>query len=526
MLRSFLAGVFVALLILATPASAQVGANLEPPIETGSTYLNSAPLRDRAFEALFKKIGRTPPVSKIEIKDATITVWVQSRQAAHYTDEWTIGRQKLVIFDRDSVSGPRPTEADMIVSRQEGSFFAFDDIGLDQVQQAVAASITMAKMERLPTVTSITIARQISILPEPHYGEVRWTIALANERETANVYADIGGRVFGADLSGTTRAERLNLITDDDWPMAEAQADIAAVLAGRPLNELRVYDGYVYFTAQTDQKTTRDYSWHLGGVRMGLELPDMSVFGGTAPFAIGEFDMEQLPEIKRKPIEAYDWPDARISYIEAEKATDRAAAPQVLWRVDLKQTNGEDGYVLLDAKANVIETVLPESRAIAAAGPWLGPETVVKTLGRLRGEFGPTARFGEILLNDTQGSVLVEDPQAPGQMASFIIDPQRIVRFGTPMPWEAEADVTKLFTLDQLASLDAKTLGRFADEAVATMKLPDVAVFRYTFSRTTMIMDPSDSRLLVEIRVGKDDGWTGGWVTYELDGAVADTMLP
>lgn len=525
MLRSLLTGLLAALMMLAPPAMAQVGANVEAPAAGSATYLNSANLRDRAFAALLKKIGPAPQVSRIEITDGTITAWVQGR-AAHHTDEWRIERQKLLVFDRDAITGPRAVPGDGIVARQEGSFFAFADVGFDQLEQAVTAAISMAQMERLPTVGSVTIARRIAILPEPHYGEVRWTIALGNERETASVYADIGGRVYGADLSGTTRAKRLDLIADDDWPMDEAQADIAAALAGRPLKELRVYDTYLYFTADTDTNTTRDYSWKLGGVRLGLEMPAFPSFGDTMPFAVSEFDLTRLPEVKRKALAAYDWPDARIGYIYAEKSTERAAAPQLLWRVDIKQANGEDGYVLVDAAANVVEMVLPESRAIAAAGPWLAPETVAGTLARLGKEFGPQARFGEILINDTQGAVLVEDPQARGQMASFIIDPRRITRFGTPMPWEAEANPDKLFTLEQLAPLDAATLARLAGQAVETMNLPGAAVFRYTFSRGTMIMDPSDNRLLVEIRVGKDDGWTSGWVTYEIDGRVADTMLP
>ena len=217
---------------------------------------------------------------------------------------------------------------------------------------------------------------------------------------------------------------------------------------------------------------------------------------------------------------------ATITYIDADKPTDRAAAPQVIWRVDLKQADGETGYVLLDAGAKVVETVLPESRAAAALGPWLAPETVVATLGRLEQEFGPTARFGEISLNDTQGTVLVEDPQAPGSMASFIVDPQRIMRFGTPMPWDAEADPQKLFTIADLKALDAPALGRLAVQTVAAMQLPGAAVYRFTFSRHVLIMDPSDNRLLLEIRAGKDDGWTGGWLTFALDGTVADTMLP
>lgn len=521
----------VALLLVASPpALAQVGKTVAAPAAEAAerlTYLTSPDLRARALAALTRKLGEMPPVSKIEIDADRITVWTQSREAVHYTDSWTISRFRVLVLDRDNIDGPKPTDGDGIVAKREGSFFPFPGAGLEQIEATIADAIDMAKMEQRPAVTSLSIARQIGILPEPHYGEARWSIGLATPRETATVYADVRGRVIGADLSGTTRAQRLDLIADDDWPMAEAQADIAAVLGDRPLNELRVYDTYVYFSANhpSEADTTSDYSWNLGGVRQGIDTPALG-FGDSTPFAIAELDLSKLPEVKAAALAAFDSPGATITYIEAEKPTDRAAAPQLVWSVDLKQADGEKGQVLLDASAKVLEVVLPESRAIAAQGPWLAPETVIGTLGRLEKEFGPDARFGEILINDTQGSVLVEDPQAPGQMANFIIDPQRIVRFGTPMPWEAELNQQKSFRLADLASLDAAALGKYAATTLDTMRLEGAAVFRYTFSRNTLLLAPEDTRLLLEIRAGKDDGWTSGWVTFELDGTVADKMLP
>ena len=89
----------------------------------------------------------------------------------------------------------------------------------------------------------------------------------------------------------------------------------------------------------------------------------------------------------------------------------------------------------------------------------------------------------------------------------------------------AQGEVVHTMLADDKA-LEAVTLGRLADQTVTAMQLPGAAVYRFTFSRHVLIMDPSDNRLLLEIRAGKDDGWTGGWLTFELNGSVADTMLP
>lgn len=530
-MTKILRAVFLAFALVSTPAFAQVGKTVEAPAPAArdATYVTSPVLRDRAIAALFKAMGGERPVSKLEIRDDQILMWVQGNEAAYHTDEWVASRMKILVLDRDSVSGPRATDGDGIVKKREGSFFRLDDVALDRIEAVIAEAVALAQMERQPEIDTITIARRLSILPEPAYGEVQMTLNLSTERETATVYADGAGNVLGADLAGTARAERLDMIADDDWPMADAQRRIAEVLGTKRVHELRIYNSYVFFQAEhaTRDNMTRDYSWDLGGVTMGLEMEDhFAEMRDTSPFTMAEIDLGKLPEIKRAALAAFESEGAKITYIDADKPTDRPGEPELIWAVDLKQADGEEGKVLLDANAKVLEVILPESRIAASSEPWLAPVTVAQTLKRLETAFGPDAKYGEILLNDTQGSVLVEDPQAPGSMASFIIDRQSVTRFGTPMPWEAELNPTRTFTIAELAGLDEAEIGTFADRTLTRMDLPGAAVFRYTFTRNALMMNPEDSRLLVEVRAGKDDGWTGGWVTFDLDGNEADVMLP
>lgn len=524
----------VALIVLAfagTPALAQVGKTVEPPPSAASTasYVTSPPLRERALAALFEAMGGERPLAKIEITPDQILVWVQGDGAAWHTDEWTAKRVKILVLDRDWIAGPRASDGDGIVKRREGSFFARDVVALDRLEQLAAEAVVMAQMEQRPEVARITIARRISILPAPAYGDVQISVELRTEREYATIHADAGGRIIGADLAGTSRAERLDLIADDDWPMAEAQRRLGEALGNKRVHELRVYNGYIFLEAEHEARDgmVRDLSWNLGGIRLGLEMEDVfASVRDTAPFAMAELDLSRLPAVKRAALEAFASPGATITYIEAEKPTDRPGQPQLIWTVELRQADGEEGKVLLDVSAAVLEVLLPESRIAATAEPWLAPATVAATLKRLQQAFGPDARYGEILFNDTQGSVLVEDPQAPGSMASFIVDRQRITRFGTPMPWEATLDPARTFTIADLSALDATTLETLAGRTLERMQLEGAAVFRYTFTRNALILDPADNRLLLEIRAGKDDGWTSGWMTFDLGGTEVDAMLP
>ncbi|MCR6656448.1 MAG: hypothetical protein NVV63_11685 [Opitutus sp.] len=241
---------------------------------------------------------------------------------------------------------------------------------------------------------------------------------------------------------------------------------------------------------------------------------------------MSEIDLGKLPEIKRAALAAFESEGAEITYIDADKPTDRPGTPELIWTVDLKQADGEEGKVLLDANARVVEIILPESRIAASAEPWLAPVTVAETRKRLEQASGRTLDTARSCSTTRRAACWSRTRRRPGTMANFIVDRQTVTRFGTPMPWEAELNPTRTFTIADLAGLDEADIGNLADRTPTRMNLPGAAVFRYTFTRNALMMNPEDDRLLVEIRAGKDDGWTGGWVTYDLDGKEADVMLP
>ena len=63
--------------------------------------------------------------------------------------------------------------------------------------------------------------------------------------------------------------------------------------------------------------------------------------------------------------------------------------------------------------------------------------------------------------------------------------------------------------------------------AVERLKMDGGEVFRFTFSRHALIMDPSDNRLMVEIRYGQEQGsGDAGWMTFLLDGTQTDELVP
>jgi hypothetical protein len=313
--------------------------------------------------------------------------------------------------------------------------------------------------------------------------------------------------------------------------MQEAQDALAAVIGASRVHTVRLYQDYVFVTADhpTDSGLERDYSWKLGGVTRGLvDTPNLINLGmgGIVSFPFNEVDLTALPKIKAAAREAFGAPDAVITGMAAEKSTDTALSDlKVLWEVEFRQANGEEGDVILDTDGNVVEVHLPESR-LPEVGPWLAPATVIDTLKRIGETFGPDAKISEISINDTQASIDVEDPQAPGEIAQFLMDARGIDRFGTAS-FFASIDEGKYFTPADIAGLTTAQLEDMVARTTKRLEMKGGEVFRYTFSRHALIMDETDNRLMVEIRYGEQEiGGDAGWMTFLLDGTRTDELVP
>lgn len=499
------------------------------PAMAAETYTSAQTVRDKGIEALLGKVGYTRPVAKLTFTPDEISVVAQADGGGFA--QWVAGRMDLGIVNLHFVNGPTAYPDSGLVDDQAGAFFRLGDVDLAKFDEVVAATIKHAKLEDPPVVRSVEIARAVSILPEPAYGDIRWTVVIATDEESASVVLTEDGDVLGADLSDTKRQESLDLYTQDDWPMAEAQAGLANVIGSSRVHVVRIYSDNVFVTADhpTDSGLARDYTWRLGGITRGfVDMPNIITLGmgGVVSYDFAEVDLTALPRIKAAAHAAFDSPGAVITGMQAEKSTERADSElRVLWQVDFRQADGEEGAVFVDTQGNVVEVKLPESR-LPDAGPWLAPATVVDTIRRIGEAFGPDAKLSEISINDTQASIDIEDPAAPGEVAHFLMDAREVTRFGTGS-FFASIEPSNVFTPADLSGLTVEQLEDMVRRTEEKLKLEGAEVFRFTFSRHALMMDESDNRLMVEIRYGQEQGsGDSGWMTFLLDGTQTDEMVP
>ena len=336
--------------------------------------------------------------------------------------------------------------------------------------------------------------------------------------------------ILVAALVAITPALAEDYWANDDWAMADAQADLSEAVGDLPVYEVRV-DRYGIGVLAGDPQSSEglhQISWREGVL---TDYPDLTPhafgFDDTEPFPFSELDLTALPSIKAAAFEAFDSPDARIvSSMVATKPIDRASKKRiVLWEIELRQADRQEGEVLLTASGQVVHVKLPDSR-LADAGPWLAPANVAALLVRLESEFGAEARFAEIRIYDDDALIYVEDRQHPGQLATFSVDPQEIWRFPASMRTPMEPTLDRPFTIADIRVASALALGRLETDTLARLELEGLAVTRYTISRGVLLMTPEDDRLAIEVRADLGNGQTGGWVTYDMGGQPVDIAMP
>lgn len=321
-------------------------------------------------------------------------------------------------------------------------------------------------------------------------------------------------------------------LADDNWRMARAQEDLAEAIGGGQVYELTIYDDRIVVTADhpSDPEKTTAFTWDGIQAQAGFSTFNFTAMGmgDLAPFDLSELDFTRLPAVKAAALaEAPD--GTTIAEIEASKPTDRTSKKLIpLWEVTLATPSGE-ATVLLTANAQLVESSLIEVSADTPppTGPWLAPETVAHTLAAIGAEFGPNARYLEILIDDSKASITMEDPRQAGATAEFLYDEDGFTRWGdSGMPDPFAPPLERAFTMADIEALDAAMLGQLEQRTIERMAMEDMSVFRYTISKAILFMTPDDDRLLVEVRAEMPDQWTGGRVAYDMDGKEVDVVLP
>lgn len=346
-----------------------------PAYGATSTYLGSDGAA-KAVQEILAKIGGTPQVLGIDIAPDKVTVLTRNDRDGSI-NRWTHGGRGTLLRFLAAVSGPEKVSESPLVRNLAGGVFDPAGVALDRIGEVIRTAMDYTVMERTAGVELITIRRQISIVPQPTYGDVRWTIRIKSPRESASVAADATGRIIGADLSDTVRGRALDM-RRDDWALATAVKRLEPHLGtDATLWKVIFYRSSIHVSADhpTKHSLQRDYSWKLDQVTRGLvdvqsarrmlqkneanwdpemgPRPPWVLRGQSLQFAFQEIDFKALPALKSKAKALLELPDGEITGIGAEKKRGMAG---VQWEIRVAGRGGRRiATVIFDAGGMPVE---------------------------------------------------------------------------------------------------------------------------------------------------------------------------
>lgn len=518
--------VAVGLLIV---AGAAIGVATPGVAADAKSFVGTPGEAERAISQIIEAAGRVPQVLNITIKPQRVSITAQGKDRGWRLEAWSFAVRKLWFLTRESVDGPEPVQASGPVDDVVSGLFQLTDIRLADAPALAWTAIKRAGLEDEAHIVSMSIARTVSILPKPTYGEIRWTIEVASANEQATVYADAKSHIIGADLSGTHRAKTLNYYTGD-WLPDQARLELGAIIGhAETVYQFGVaHDGlYVDVVSPDDPDKLRRYSWDLGGVRRGIvDVPNIDrimPIAGRRPFSFDVVDLGLIKPLARAARQRLGMPEGEVSDMTATHPAVGVSSVVLVWEVEVTDTDGSKGKVKADEKGNITTVALPRNRL--PKRDLLSPEAIEDTLQRLAQSFGPKTRFIDItFFNDQDAVVVAEDPLKPGTKAKFTVSPTDMERFGTGFFTAMRPEDT--FTLEEARSIDVKLLKAMEDETVKRIRLQGSALSLVDFSRGNAFVRSPRGMITVEMRVATPQAVQSGRVTFEADGHVLDVMQP
>lgn len=519
------------LLFLALVSMALAGPGLAqaPP-----NYLNDEAMFAKGWSELTKRIEPNPDVAEIVIRPDAIEVQARAAAGGARIDRWRVGYRTVLTMRLHGVSGPRAEQPSSPVANIEGGFFKLSSVPMDRLRAILDAAMARVRLDDPERVGSVRIARLVTLLPNPAFGEVRWTIAVVSDRENASVTTSADGSVIGVDISGTNRGRNRNFLAQDDWPLGDAQASFRSVIgARREIYEIDISQSAIKMTAvsQASPSAVTAWLWDGGAFRKSfIDSPNFELVrnNGNLPFALDEIDMAKGPAVLKAARDREPTGNPRIMIAKAVKQRVAVGTPHVLWEVQLVDARrqipliGEDfserTIVKLTPDGEVVSVLLPKS--LRPAIDWFGADAILAAIASFRSSYGDATRVVELGFSDSRANLVMQTAGATRRVELLESGLQDGSNMLSGMPAQRSS-----FTLGDLAKLDKATIEKMLARARADVPLPGAKVHGVRFWSGEPFWRPRPGVAHVDIRVGvppRHDA--GGYVVFTADGKWIETV--
>lgn len=481
-----------------------------------------------------------PPVRafSIEITPSSMVLQAQDPSKPSHVDSYTysvppgmLGRLGL-----DWVSGPEPVELNLINARLEENLFNLDEVDFSQVAGTAREAVQRAALEDPGAVQRVRIQRRLYLLPTAHSGAVQWSLEISSGRESAEAFADAKGRIERMDLSQTRRAQTLDLLSDGSH-VAQAFAQIHEFFgAGAVLKKASISRADISVVARKSGQQPQSaipYRWNLNGLAEAsgplITFPGMENHEEDF-FAVDDVDWSKLTKLTAMAIEKTGIQGGRISGIEVERVKSAFAKRPVEWVITVDPAGGalfdanrENGVAVFSAQGDFSRVQLPKSRRVPK--DFLALETIRNALPAFRENFGPEARYMELLFDDRSCHILAPGPKNPDRIQAFSYDQDHFSGMAglDQTPFYRGFTNDWMFTLGELEKTALPALVERQKETLSRLGMTGGKITRVTFHRHSPFY-PGNTKILTEIRAEGKGG--EGYVVYDDGGRTLDVIKP
>ena len=183
----------------------------------GQTLTSTVPHILAVYETVLKSAGNPDQIISVEITAEKMAVTVQAGNDPQALDRWQITyKDRLFSSSRKPVlSGPEPIRPSGPVTNLRDAYLSPADIRLDLLEDIMeAAQRYTAITDQTAALTRIHIGRHVTVMPNPAFGDPRWTLEFKGQREHASVFLNAAGRIIGGNLRGTNRVRTMDARRD------------------------------------------------------------------------------------------------------------------------------------------------------------------------------------------------------------------------------------------------------------------------------------------------------------------------
>jgi hypothetical protein len=499
-----------------------------------ASFLDGTAALDEAISTLRPVLGDHPRVLKIEIDAKTVTIEAQDRRNPRHVDRWRCADRLLGVFPM-RVSGPEPVDPTLLDPDLDANLFGLDTIDFAAAARLEKQAVARAALQDPAQIIRMEIARQVTILPQPKAGEVRWLVAISSGREHAEIFADPKGRIFGADLSGTRRAKSLDILQEPALAKEAAASFRSLVGAGPVLTAVAIEAKSVSFTTTIRDQAfgkmlpgmlaTQSFTWNLDGLARRLGTIDVSAQTGTPgspPFAVDDVDWTILAKLEADALARLALPKARIANLRVEKSSTALQGPALTWTVGITSPDDQRYSVIADVRGSILRVVLPEG--LRPKIDWRDPAALAGAISRIGSIFGEKASIASIDADERGCRITLDDPVNGGKPATFEFSADGVTRatisfsLDSMGPRFPVSDLAPL-TADRLASLEAQALFKLGERRKAYLESIRIGAHPFV---------PQAGAQAIEIRVrdAEIDSVSANyaWMVFDFEGRLLDSV--